>query len=276
MLRRLTIFAVAFGLFAASGLAQGARARRVEQQPAAAVSAPHAATTASALALPALPFAPGETLTYDVDWNNNTRAATLTLTVGERGTYFGQQGLQLMADVETVGMVRLFATVQGAFKSFSDPKTLLPFRAENRSSVNGKAQNQTIVFDREKNVAVVGQRSTPIGADTGDPLSLFYRLRAMPLKVGDTITLDGFVERREQWKAVVEAREAVPADQGHANAFRVAFIPIKGGQPDDSNKVRIWFTDTASTTCPCSSPPSRTSVRSACRSRARAARSAER
>lgn len=243
MLCRLTIFAVVVGLFGATALAQGARARRVEQQPAAAVSAPHAAAGTEPVALPALPFAPGETLTYDVDWNNNTRAATMTLTVGERGTYFGQQGLQLSADVETVGMVRLFASVQGAFTSFSDPKTLLPFRAENRSSVNGKAQSQTIVFDREKNVAVVGQRSTPIAADTGDPLSLFYRLRAMPLKVGDTVTLDGFVERREQWKAIVEAREAIPTDRGRANAFRVAFIPIKDGQPDDSNKVRIWFTD---------------------------------
>jgi hypothetical protein len=143
-------------------------------------------------------------------------------------------------------MVRLFASVQGAFKSFSDPRTMLPFRAENRSSVNGREQNQTIVFDREKSVAVVGQRSTPIAADTGDPLSLFYRLRALPLNVGDTVTLDGFVERREQWKAVVEAREAVPTDRGKANAIRVAFIPVKAGQPDDSNKVRIWFTDNAS------------------------------
>jgi len=67
----------------------------------------------------------------------------------------------------------------------------------------------------------------------------------MPLKVGDTLMLDGFVERREQWKVVVEAREAVQAPRGRANSFRVAFMPIKGGQPDDHNKIRIWFTDDA-------------------------------
>ena len=248
MLRRIVILAVVSGLVAASAFAQGTRSRRVEQQPAAAVSAPHAAATdpvLDPLALPALPFAPGETLTYDVEWNNNTRAATLTLAVGDKGTYFGQQGLQLTANVQTVGMVRLFATVEGAFKSFSNPRTMLPFRAENRSSVNGKVESQTIVFDRDKGVAVVGQRSTPIAADTGDPLSLFYRLRALPLKIGDTYTLDGFVERREQWKAVVEARESIPTDRGSSNAFRIAFMPVKGGQPDDANKIRIWFTDTA-------------------------------
>ena len=61
MLRRLTIFAAVIGLFAASAFAQGARARRVEQQPAAAVSAPHAAAAPAAdpLALAAVPFGPG-------------------------------------------------------------------------------------------------------------------------------------------------------------------------------------------------------------------------
>jgi len=245
MLRRITILMAITGLIAASAFAQGTRSRRVEQQPAAVVSGPKPAAAEPALAVASVPFGPGETLTYDVDWNNNTRAATLVLSVGDRGTFFGQQGLPITANVETVGMVRLFASVQGAFKSFSDPKTLLPFRAENKSTVNGKSQNQTIVFDREKRVAVVGDRSTPIGADTGDPLSLFYRLRALPLKVGDTITLDGFVERREQWKAVVEARESIPTDRGNANVFRIAFMPVKAGRPDDSNKVRIWFTDNA-------------------------------
>ncbi len=243
MLRRLTIVATAVFFVASTTLAQEGRARRVQEQPAAIVTAPHAAPLAEPLVLASIPFASGETLTYDVDWNNNTRAATLVLTVGDRGTYFGKQGLQLSADVQTVGMVRLFASVQGAFKSFSDPKTLLPFRAENRSSVNGKSESQTIVFDRENNVALVGERSTPIASDTGDPLSLFYRLRSLPMKVGNTMMLDGFVQRREQWKAVVEAREAIPTDKGKTNAFRVAFMPIKAGEPDDTNRIRIWFTD---------------------------------
>jgi uncharacterized protein DUF3108 len=245
MLRRLTILTVACCLLAPAALAQGTRARRVEQRPAAAISAPRPEPGAPSLAVASVPFGPGETLSYDVEWNNNTTAATLVMRVGDRGTYFGQEGLELSADVETVGMVRFFASVQGTFKSYSNPKTLLPFRAEDRSSVNGKNQSRTIVFDRAKSVAVVDTRSTPIGADTGDPLALFYRLRATPLKVGDTLTLDGFVERREQWKVVVEARESVSAPRGRANAFRVAFMPIKGGQPDDHNKIRVWFTDDA-------------------------------
>jgi hypothetical protein len=245
MLRRLTILAVTAGMLAASASAQGTRSRRVEERPAAAVGAPRAEPGASPLALASVPFGPGETLSYDVEWNNSTQAATLVLRVGERGTYFGQQGLQLSADVETVGMVRMFASVQATFKSFSDPKTILPFRAEEQSSVNGKSRTRTIVFDRAKSVAVVDSRSTPIDADTGDPLSLFYRMRALPLKAGASMTFDGFIERREQWKAVVEAREAVEGPRGRVNAFRVAFMPVKAGAPDDRDKIRIWFTDDA-------------------------------
>jgi hypothetical protein len=244
MLRRHTILVAICCLLASTALAQGGRARRVEQQPAAAVTAPHAAA-ADPFALASIPFGPGETLSYDVDWNNNTTAATLVLRVGERGSYFGQEALPLSAEIETVGMVRMFASVQGAFKSYSSPRTLLPFRAEDQHSFNGRNESRTIVFDRQKNVAVVDSRSTPIAEDTGDPLSLFYRVRALPLHVGDAFTLDGFVERREQWKVVIEARESVSAARGRANAFRIAFIPIKAGQPDDHNKIRVWFTDDA-------------------------------
>jgi hypothetical protein len=246
MVRRFLILAVVSCFAATAVVAQEARPRRVQEQPAAAVRVPRAEPAASPLALKAIPFAPGETLSYDVEWNDSARAATVVLSVGERGKYFGQEGLALSADVETVGMVRFLAAVQIAYKSYSNPSTMLPFRAEDTQSINGKNRSRSIVFDRAKNVAVVGSQTTPIAADTGDPLSLFYRLRALPLKVGDTITLDGLNgDRRQQMRAAVEARESITTLRGRANAFRVAFMPIKNGQPDDSIQIRVWFTDDA-------------------------------
>ena len=246
MVRRFLILAVLSCLAATAVPAQEARPRRVQEQPAAAVRAPRAEAAANPLALPSIPFGPGETLSYDVEWNNSARAATVVLRVGERGKFFGQEGLALAADVETVGMIRLLAAVEIAYKSYSNPSTILPFRAEDTQSINGKVRSNSVVFDRAKKVAVAGSTSTPIDADTGDPLSCFYRLRALPMKVGDTITLDGVSgARRQQMRAVVEAREAVETPRGRANAFRIAFQPIKNGQPDDSNRIRVWFTDDA-------------------------------
>lgn len=246
MVRRLTLLTIVFCLAGATVLAQDGRPRRVEQQPAAAVRAPRAEPSANPLALPSIPFAPGETLSYDVEWNNSTQAATVVLSVGDRGKYFGHEGLPLSADIRTVGLVRFMAAVQIDYKSYSNPLTMLPFRSDNEQSINGKNESRSVIFDREKNVAIVGTKSTPIAEDTGDPLSLFYRVRALPLKVGQSHTLDGFAgDRRTQMKAVVEARETVETPKGRANAFRVAFIPINNGKPDDRNKIRVWFTDNA-------------------------------
>jgi hypothetical protein len=246
MARRFLTLAVVSFLTATAVLAQEARPRRVQEQPAVAVRLPRAAPAANPLALPSVPFGPGETLSYDVEWNNSARAATVVLRVGDRAKYFGQEGLALSADVETVGMVRFLAAVEIAYKSYSNPSTMLPFRAEDAQSINGRSKSRSVVFDRAKNVAVVGSTTTEIAADTGDPLSLFYRLRALPMKVGDTITLDGLAgERRQQMRAVVEAREMVATPRGRANAFRVAFQPIRNGQPDDRDRIRVWFTDDA-------------------------------
>lgn len=227
----------------------GGRPRRVTQQPAATVSAPKPAAseaaepTVAVASFSTVPFAPGETLTYAVDWNNYSTAATVVMTVGNPGSYFGQNGvLPISAKVETVGMVRFVADVDMTFDAYSNPKTILPLRSEFDRTINGKSESGSVTFDRTKNVATSGSRSTPIAAETGDPLSLFYRLRAMPLKVGDTIVLDTFDgQRRGQVQAVVQAKEAIAGK----NAIRVAFLPVRNGQPDDSSKIRVWFADNA-------------------------------
>lgn len=244
MLRRFVLLSVALSLFAATVTAQEGRQRRVRQQPAAAVRGPNVSTAAAPLAFAALPFAAGETLAYDVTWNNNATAATMVLSVGKPGSYFGEQGLPLSADIETIGLVRLMFAMNIDYKSYSDPKTMLPFRADQDSTINGKTTRSTMLFDRSKNVVVAGGAPTPVGAETGDPLSLFYRLRAMPLKVGDSVTLDGFDgKRRIQLKATVEAREQIRTASGQQSALRVAFLPIKDGATTDQDRIRIWYTD---------------------------------
>jgi hypothetical protein len=206
--------------------------------PAAAASAP--------LSFSSLPFPAGETLSYNVDWNNNGTAATVVLHVGDRKTYFGNDALPLTADVETVGMVRFLANVRIQYTSYSSPRTVLPFRTDSQQSINGRSDNRSIVFDRARNVAVVGDSSTPIAADTGDLLSLLYRLRAMPMKVGDSTTLEGFDGRRRfQVKSVVEAKESVGNGARRSEALRVALLPLRDGVPDDAMKIRVWYTNDA-------------------------------
>ncbi len=246
-IRSLVILVAALALVPASVSGQATtRSRRVQGQPAATVrtTKPEAASAEpSAPAVPAfekLPFGPGETLTYDIAWNGSTTAATMVLTVGERSA----DGLPIRADVETVGLTRFLAAVDAVYTTYASPKTVLGNRTEYETTFNGKSHRGSTVFDRKKNVAVSSQATTPIGPETSDGLSLFYRLRALPLKSGEVLTLDGVEGRnRRQVRAVVEARESIASTNGSIPAIRVAFMPIVGGQPDDRDQVRVWYSD---------------------------------
>lgn len=245
-MRRFALLTVSLCLLVSSVAAQENRARRVEQQPAAAVRAP-SAEAGAASAIKKIPFAPGERLTYDVSWNNNATAATVVLSVGERGKHFGKETLPLTADVQTVGLVRFLASVDLDYNSYNDPKTLLPHRADHRTTVNGRTDKGSIVFDRVKNVAVPeGGKPAPIGPETGDLLSLFYRTRALPLAKGDTAVLDGYDGKgQKQIKIVVEEREQIKTALGTKQAIRVAFMPFERGAPSDDLKIRVWYIDDA-------------------------------
>ena len=249
IIRKFVFVAVVLALVPATTPAQGTtRTRRVEQQPAAAVTPrPETAAAPAVSAVPTferLPFGPGERLTYDIAWNGSTTAATMVMSVGDRGAYFGAEGLPIRVDVETVGLTRFLAAVDAVYTTYCSPRTVLGNRTEYESTFNGKSQKGSTVFDRKKNVAVSGQATTPIDPETSDGLSLFYRLRALPLKSGETLTLDGVEGRnRRQIRATVEARESIASTNGQIKAIRVAFVPIVGGQPDDQNRIRVWYSD---------------------------------
>jgi hypothetical protein len=208
--------------------------------PAVSVGAPAAAATFATI-----PFATGETLSYNINWNNYLAAAHLQLAVADRGQFFGHDGLHLTADVRTVGVVRSLVTASDSHSdSYVDPRTLLPFRTERTNSVNGKSAKSTITFDRAKNTAAADQATIPIGIDTADALTMIYRLRAMPLRTGETMTLDGVENgHRLQVRAKVEGREDVTTPAGTYKAIRVTCVPLPNGQPNEAERFVMYFSD---------------------------------
>src|SRR6185436_7506030 len=87
-------------------------------------------TAATASDAPA--FTAGERLSYNVSWSNFVTAAKLELEVLERGAFFGQEGFQLRAKVETIGDVRaIFFEMYNQYTGYANARTLLPYRLEN-------------------------------------------------------------------------------------------------------------------------------------------------
>src|SRR5438067_11136889 len=92
--------------------------------------------TASKATAPALtggaPFQIGERLSFNVSWSNFVTAARLEMEVADRGAFFGQDGYQVRAKVETMGYVRsIFTDLDNQYTAYVDAKTALPYRAEN-------------------------------------------------------------------------------------------------------------------------------------------------
>src|SRR5687767_10828367 len=167
----LTTVALAALLASSTSFAQGGRARRAESKPAAAVSGPK---TAAGTVLTA-PFAPVERLDYTVEWNNMATAAQLSLVVAERGRFFDHDALRIVCEARTIGFARLAASLDARIESYVDPRTLLPYRAVRESTIQGRTQTQTLVFDREKRTVTGAHGPTEIGAETGDTLTMLYR-----------------------------------------------------------------------------------------------------
>ena len=98
-----------------------------------AIVGPSAQSKSDSVSLPFSPatYRPGERLTYNVSFSNFISAAHVELQVGARGVFFGREGIQLRAHVETTGVVNaaLFA-INNDYVTYVDPATGLPFHSQ--------------------------------------------------------------------------------------------------------------------------------------------------
>ena len=93
------------------------------------------------------PYRVGERLTYNVSFAHFTSAAHVELLVARRGTFFGREGFELRAHVETLGEVgaALYA-LNNEYISYVDPASGLPFRTEQMTREHGRAADPPLDF----------------------------------------------------------------------------------------------------------------------------------
>src|ERR1041384_3264120 len=73
----------------------------------------------------------GERLTYDVNYSNIVSAAHVELFVASRGKFFGRDGIQLRAHVETSGVINVaLLSINNDYTPFVYPESGLPYRAQ--------------------------------------------------------------------------------------------------------------------------------------------------
>ncbi len=220
------------------------------------------AATILALAVPAacslekpvsLPFARGETLTYNVTWS--IFPAGQVVAKVESGGLQPAHNFVVKTTADSTGFVSLLYKVQDVYDSVFNPRTLCAQRISKTINEGRRHKVTHIVFDASRHLALLDERNLdkpkdPVSRKTHaipacveDVVSAFYYLRAQPMKVGKKIQLavnDG--SKTKEVTATVEDLEPVQTPLGTFQAFRVE-PTVFGDLYKRKGRMVIWFSD---------------------------------
>lgn len=187
----------------------------------------------------------GERLTYNVSFSNFISAAHVELQVGARGTFFGRDGIQLRAHVETTGVVNaaLFA-INNDYVTYIDPATGLPFHSQQVVREGPRRSDVARVFnDAAGETANLSKLRNGESPGTYDFLSAIYRLRALPLTEGSTYYLSVKGES-EDYRAElrVTGRQTIKTNVGSFNAL-ASNLHTPNNSQANNYRIRIFFSD---------------------------------
>jgi hypothetical protein len=195
--------------------------------------------------LSAAPYRIGERLTYNVSFSKFISAAHVELQVVGRGVYFGRDGIQLRAHVETTGLVSaaLFA-INNDYVTYIDPATGLPFRSEQVVREATRTADSAKVFNESDGGTVIPS-TLRAGESPGtyDFLSAIYRLRALPLAEGSTyyLTVRGETEDY-QAEVKVTGRQTIKTTVGSFKTL-VSQVRVSNNPQANNYRIRIFFSD---------------------------------
>jgi hypothetical protein len=201
----------------------------------------------------ALPFAPGETLKYDVTWSvfpaGQVIASLKQLGEGPQDAY------EIDTRAESSGFVSLLFGINDHYRAIFNPNTLCS-REIYKTTNEGRRHKQTyIVFDSARKVAILnevdlGKANHPVKHATEtipgcveDILTSFYYLRRQPMYVGEKIHLpvnDG--SATHEVIVDVQQRTRLQTPLGVRYAFRVEPTAL-GDLYKRKGRMLIWFSD---------------------------------
>lgn len=199
------------------------------------------------------PFAPGETLTYDVDWAIFP-AGTVVATL--RGTGNGpSDDYEVETSARSQGFSSLLYTVQDDFHSFFSPRTMCSQHIFKEVNEGSRHLRTDILFDAKRRLAILDEQypakpnlpskhaENAIPPCVEDIVTAFYYVRRQPFHVGEAIRLpinDG--AKTYEVTAQVQAREQIQTPMGTRWAFRVEPTVFRGLYKR-KGRMLIWFSD---------------------------------
>ena len=199
-----------------------------------------------------VPFKVGETLSYDVAWSSYVTAATATLTVKERQARGSSAVYDLIAEGRSVGLLDALYPVYYKAQSLLDTRALRPTISTFYSDERGSRHLRTTRFTGPTRIEFEpdtgGPRETrTVPAESRDPLSAIYALRAQPLQAGPVVSMpvvDGADVYQTRWQAAGPEPIVTPA--GRFSAWRLTpSLSDADGQPITGVRITLWLSNDA-------------------------------
>jgi hypothetical protein len=197
-----------------------------------------------------LPFQAGEELTFELRWLGMS-VGVATLSVGQLRRIDGHDVLPLLSLARSHGIFSTLYAVDDRVESHFDPQRLLPRAYRIRLQEGSYRAYREVRFDPEQQRATYSKDHQPAsllptGEAVQDPLSSLYMVRALPLKVGESVYLPIF-DKGKTWLTEVQvlAKEQLQLPVGTVNTLKVKPLLHTAGIFRRQGEVLIWLSDDA-------------------------------
>jgi hypothetical protein len=196
--------------------------------------------------LESLPFGPGEVSTFELGYGV-IKAGEATISVEGLVEYFGQSSIHLRTRARSNTFFDAFYKVRDQADSYADADSLFARYFSKHLREGGYERDVEIHFDQINGVAYYpsGKESeAPPG--THDIITAFFRVRTLPLKVGETIDLLAHGDKRLYTLEVrVLRRETIDTIFGRTDCIVVQPVITEEGLFNHSGDLHVWFTNDA-------------------------------
>jgi hypothetical protein len=195
----------------------------------------------------AVPFSPGETLTYDVSWSSFVIAGTATVGVASQAPSGDSNAYSIIVEGRPVPLVARLYNLYYKMETLLDGATLLSQRGSLYSEQGGSHTLGVTRFDRRAGRAFFERQSDttektdiPIPAGTQDGLAVLYAVRARQFKPGERFSIpvaDGGALYTVQIEVLSLDPVTVPAGRFDAWNLKVGIV--------DADKQPVWRNNAA-------------------------------
>jgi len=208
------------------------------------------AATAAPKKAQAVPFAVGETLSYDVSWSSYLTAATATMAVREKKGSYGSQAYYIVAEGRPTALVSKLYDLYYKADTLLDTYTLLPQRGSVFSQEGKRQRMKTTMFNHkarraqyEVQTRTVVKKDVGISAFAQDVLGALYVVRSIPFKAGERFSIP-ICDAGESYTVQISvgAVETVKTGIGDVRAFKLT-PTLPAAHAGSARRLTIWLSE---------------------------------